>query len=108
LLQNVKCHNGDLQLAENSNLKKSFSELKGCVENDWLNRFLNCHKNIISVTREEGFNSPAVNGFFDILEAELQKHNCIPNRIFNALESGLSVFQRKPPQVIALNGKSLK
>jgi hypothetical protein len=86
-------------------LKKSFYELKGCTGKDWLTRFLNCYKNIISMTRAEGFNRAAVNGFFDILEAELQKHNCNRNRIFNVLETGLSIFQRKPPQVIVLKGK---
>jgi hypothetical protein len=87
-------------------LKKSVSELKGCAEKDWLNCFLNCHKNAISMTRAEGFNRAAVNGFSDILGAELHKHNCNPNRIFSVLETGLSIFQRKPPQVIALKGKS--
>jgi hypothetical protein len=72
LLQKAKCHNDDLQLAEDNNLKKSFSELKGCAGKEWLNRFLNCHKNIISMTRAEGFNRASVNGFFDILEAELK------------------------------------
>jgi len=60
------------------------------------------------MTRAGGFNNAAVNGFFDILEAELQKHICNPNRIFNVLETGLSIFQRKPPQVIAPKRKSLK
>jgi hypothetical protein len=57
------------------------------------------------MTRAGGFNRAAVNGFFDILEEELRKHNCNPNRIFNVLETGLSIFQRKPPQVIALKEK---
>jgi len=89
-------------------LKKSVSELKACAGKDWLSRFLNCHKNIISMTRAEGFNRAAFNGFFDILGAELQIHICNPNRIFNVLEIGLSNFQRKPPQVITLKGKCLK
>jgi hypothetical protein len=87
-------------------LKKNVSELKGCAEKDWLNRFLNCHKDIISITRAEGFNRAAVNGLSDILGAQLQKHNCNLNRIFSVLETGLSIFQRKHPQVIALKGKS--
>jgi hypothetical protein len=47
------------------------------------------------MTREEGFNRASLNGFCDILEAELQKHNCNPNRIFHVLKTGLSFFQRK-------------
>jgi hypothetical protein len=52
------------------------------------------------MTREDGFNRAAVNGFCDILEAELQKHNCNPNRIFHVLKTGLSIFQRKTKRKI--------
>jgi hypothetical protein len=43
--------------------------------------------------------------FFDITEAEFEKHNYNPNRIFNVDETGLSVVESKIPEVARLKGK---
>ena len=50
------------------------------------------------MARAKGFNRAAINGFFDIIEAEFVKHNYTPNRIFNVDETGLSVVQSKIPK----------
>jgi hypothetical protein len=52
------------------------------------------------MTSAEGFKRAAVNGLFDILEADLQKHNCNPNRIFDVLETGLSIFGESPHKLL--------
>jgi hypothetical protein len=57
------------------------------------------------MAREKGFSRAAANGFFDIIEAEFEKHIYNPNRILNVDESGLSVVQNKIPKVVALKGK---
>jgi predicted nucleic-acid-binding protein len=71
------------QLAKKNNFKNSFSELRGCARKGCLNRVLKRHKTTISirsatgtsVARAKVFNRAAVIGFFDITEAEFEKHN---------------------------------
>jgi hypothetical protein len=48
--------------------------------------------------RQKGFNRAAVKGFFDILEADLQKDSYRPKRGFNVVETELSVIQSKTPR----------
>jgi hypothetical protein len=60
------------------------------------------------MARATGFNRAAINGFFDIIEAEFVKHNYTPNRIFNVDETRLSVVHSKIPKVVALKGKRLE
>jgi hypothetical protein len=57
------------------------------------------------MARAKGSNRAALTGFFDIIEAEFEKHNHNPNRIFNVDETGLSVVQSKIPKAVALKGK---
>jgi hypothetical protein len=42
------------RLAKKNNLKKSFSELRGCAGKDWLNHVLNRHKTTISIRSATG------------------------------------------------------
>jgi hypothetical protein len=57
------------------------------------------------MARAKGFSKAAVNGFIDVTEAEFEKHNYYPNRIFNVDENGLSFVYSKIPKIVALKGK---
>ena len=55
--------------------------------------------------RALGFNKKSVKKNFDTLDAEYEKHQNPPNRIFNVDETGLSTVQRKHPLVVGMKGK---
>ena len=74
--------------------------------------FLRRHKDQISIRtptgtsihRAEGFNKENVTHFFNILEAEFEKHKYPADRVFNVDENGLSIVQSKVQYVLALRG----
>mgnify|MGYP000238704544 CR=1 FL=1 len=100
------------QLAIRNGIKHPFgnSEMAGRA---WLDHFLFRHRNKISVrkptgtsfARAIGFMRENVNIFFDVLEAEFDKHKFTPHQIFNVDETGLTVVQSKVSEVIGLKGK---
>jgi hypothetical protein len=79
------------QLAENNNLKMSLSETKRICWERSAEIFSDCQSHIISMDRAERLNRTAVNGFFDIPQAELQKAIIIPTEssIYSKLDSQL-------------------
>lgn len=99
------------QLCAKNNIKHPFNGTM--AGRAWFDHFLHRHKDILGIlkptatsfSRANGFNKDAVHGFFDILEAEFQKHPYPPDRIFNVDETGLSVVQSKVPKVVGLKGK---
>jgi hypothetical protein len=54
------------QLAKNNNLKKSFSELRGCDGKECLHRLLDRHENIISIRSARGRQWPEHRGSADL------------------------------------------
>jgi len=76
------------QLAVQNKVKHPFSNESMMSGRDWLDRFLKRHKHTISIrkpcgtsfARALGYTKEKVNKFFDILEAEFEKHNYPPDR----------------------------
>lgn len=58
------------------------------------------------MSRATGFNKPAVDDFFNKLQAVIDKHNIKDaQHIYNMDETGLSTVQKKTRKVLALKGK---
>lgn len=101
------------QLAIQNKIEHPFSSKSMMAGRCWLDQFLNRHKSTLSIrkpcgtsfARALGFTREKVNMFFDILEAEFEKHNYPPDRIFNVDETGLTVVQSKVSEVVGLKGK---
>ncbi|CAI6356150.1 unnamed protein product [Macrosiphum euphorbiae] len=101
------------QLAVQNKIKHPFSDESMMAGRGWLDRFLRRHKHTLSIrkpcgtsfARALGFTKEKVNKFFDILEAEFEKHNYPPDRVYNVDETGLTVVQSKVSEVIGLRGK---
>jgi hypothetical protein len=51
-----------------------------------------------------GFNTPQVKVFFDLFKTELDKHNFMPSRIFNADETGVPAVPTEIQMVLAARG----
>lgn len=99
------------QLALKNNIANNFrNDIAGRA---WLDHFLKRHDATLSVrkpmgtsyARVQGFNREAVENFFGILEAEMQKSHFPPDRIFDVDETGLTIVQSKVSQVIGKKGK---
>jgi len=101
------------QLAVQNKIEHPCSDKSMRAGRGWLDRFLKRHKQTISIrkpcgtsfARALGFTKEKVNKFFDILEAEFEKHNYPPDRVYNVDESGLTVVLSKVLEVIGLRGK---
>lgn len=99
------------ELCERNGLKHPFTD--GLAGRAWFDHFMSRHKDVLSLlkptattfSRANGFNKEAVNGFFDLLEAELDKFKYPADRVFNVDETGISVVQSKIPRVVGLRGK---
>jgi hypothetical protein len=59
----------------------------------------------MSTARATGFSKEQVGIFFDFYEKGLATHDYRPSLIFDVDETGLTVFQKKQPKIIALKGK---
>lgn len=100
------------QLAVRNNVKHPFGA-KEEAGRAWLDHFLCRHKDRLSIrkptgtsiSRANGFNKESINNFFDLLEAEYEKHKFTADRVFNVDETGLSIVQTKIPQIIGMKGK---
>jgi len=55
--------------------------------------------------RATGFSKEQVGIVFDLYEKELAAHDCPPSCVFNVDETGLTVFRKKQPKILALKGK---
>ncbi|XP_046685495.1 uncharacterized protein LOC124371207 [Homalodisca vitripennis] len=99
------------QLALKNNIKHPFTS--NAADRAWFDLFIRRHKNKITIhkpmgtsfSRANGFNREAIGKFFDILEAEYDKHNFTADRVYNVDETGLTVVQSKIPHVVGLRGK---
>lgn len=58
-----------------------------------------------SVARAKGFNREAVTRFYDLLETIMEKHNIVPEMIFNMDETGIRTTSTKPPKILCKSGK---
>jgi hypothetical protein len=65
----------------------------------WLDLFLQRHKNVLSLrrpygtsfARASGFNKENFDKFFEILDEEYKKNQYPPDRVFNVVETGLTI-----------------
>nr|XP_047123710.1 uncharacterized protein LOC124806668 [Hydra vulgaris] len=99
------------EFAEFNNVPHNFNKELKIAGIDWLSGFLKRHKNIslrtpemTSLGRIQGFNSPQVAIFFDLLRDLLTTHKFLPSRIFNADESGVPTVPTKIPKVFSIKG----
>lgn len=100
------------QLCERNGVQHPFSK-DGIAGRAWFDHFMNRHKDVLSLlkptatsfSRAYNFNQGAVNEFSNILEAEFERHQYPPQRIFNVDESGITIVQSKTPRVVGLKGK---
>ncbi|KAJ4438714.1 hypothetical protein ANN_14661 [Periplaneta americana] len=100
------------QLAQQNNILYPFGS-NVTAGRAWFDLFIRRHKNTLTIhkpigtsfSRANGFNREAINKFFDMLEAECDKHSYPADRVYNVDETGLTVVQSKIPHVIGLKGK---
>jgi hypothetical protein len=101
------------RLAVANNIPNSFNVKNEAAGKKWLKGFLKRHAEILSVrlphgiqaARVKSFTKENVNKFFDLLEPELKKINFNPNRLYNCVETGVSIVQHRNTKVIAVKGK---
>lgn len=79
---------------------------------DWYKGFVMRHPDLTlrkpeptSIARARGFNKPQVYRFFDLLEAEMEKHDIDATRLYNMDETGIQTSSNKPPRVLTKLGK---
>ena len=98
-------------LAEKNGIKHPFkNKIAGRA---WFDHFMNRHRSNFSIRKPEatsrgytpGFNNESVKKNFDTLDTEYEKHQYPPNRIFNVVETRLSIVQSKHQQVVGMKGK---
>ncbi|KAJ4425644.1 hypothetical protein ANN_27840 [Periplaneta americana] len=100
------------QLAQRNNIPHPFGS-NVTAGRAWFDLSIRRHKNKLTIhkpigtsfSRANGFNREAINKFFDMLEAEYDKHSYPADRVYNVDETGLTVVQSKIPHVIGLKGK---
>jgi len=64
-----------------------------------------CAPEPTSYARATGFNKPAVDKFYTLLDSVIQKHGLNGARIFNCDESGMKTVQQQHAKVLAKTGK---
>lgn len=84
----------------------------GTAGSDWYKGFVVRHPDLTlrkpeptSIARARGFNRPQVYRFFDLLEAEIEKHDIDATRLYNMDETGIQTSSNKPPRVLTKVGK---
>ena len=99
-------------LAEKNNVEHRFNKVTGLAGKKWLRLFLKRHASIslrqpeaTSYARAAGFNKPAVDRFFSLLRATIDKYSLDGSRIYNADETGMKTVQQQHSRVLALKGK---
>lgn len=99
-------------LAEANKITHPFNKEKKKTGKDWLYSFLDRHPCLslrnpekTSLARAKGFNRTAVQAFYDLYEALLEKHKFSANNIYNVDETGITTVPNKPSKVLALRGK---
>lgn len=99
-----------VQYAERNNSTHPFKN--GSAGEDWYAGFKMRHSDVslrrpepTSIARARGFNRPQVERFYDLLEAEIEKHNIDATRIYNVDETGIQTTSNKPPRVLCRSGK---
>ena len=101
------------QLAVQNNIPSPFSIAKAAAGKDLFKRCVERHSDKLSLrhptgtftARTTGFSKEQVGTLFGLYEKELAADGYPPSVIFNADETGLTVVQRKQPQILALKGK---
>ena len=102
----------DYQLAIKNDISNPFGTA-GIAGKDWLKRFMQRHKNRLSIRRPtgtsnarvSGFNKEQVAKFFDNLHGLFKRYHFSADSVFNVDETGRSVIQSKIPQVVGHKGK---
>jgi hypothetical protein len=100
------------QLANRNNLSHQFNSDNNLAGKDWVKGFLSRHPTLTirepeatSGARAMGFNKVAVDQFFTLLEASIDKHKFEGDRIYNCDETGITVNPKSHSKIIALRGK---
>ncbi|XP_041983266.1 uncharacterized protein LOC121736248 [Aricia agestis] len=98
------------QCAEVNNIPHPF--MKGTAGHDFYKGFIKRHPDLTlrqpeptSKARARGFNKTQVYRFFDLLEAEIEKHQIDATRLYNMDETGIQTSSNKPPKVLTKVGK---
>jgi len=99
------------EYANKNGLQHCFDNKAKMAGVDWVAGFLKRHENITlrvpemtSLGRIMGFNKPQVKVFFELLKIEMDKHQFMPSRIFNADETGVPTVPTKVPKVLVAKG----
>lgn len=98
------------QYAEANNIPHPFKN--GTAGHDFYKGFIMRHPDLslrrpepTSIARARGFNRSQVYRFFDLLEAEIEKHQIDAMRLYNMDETGIQTSSNKPPRVLTKLGK---
>lgn len=96
---------------EGLKLLSRFNSDDGLAGIDWLRNFLSRRKELsmktpehTSVAGAHGFNKPAVQKFYDLLQKTIEEHNILPENIWNCDETPVSTVPKSKKKVIATKG----
>jgi len=101
------------QLAVQNKIPNPFSIAREAAGKDWFKRFMKRHIDKLSLrqptrtstARATGFSKEQVAVFYDWYEKDLAARDYPPSGIFTVDETGLTVVQKKQPEILALKGK---
>lgn len=100
------------QLAERNELNHQFNKNKRMAGKKWVKNFLRRQSSLslrrpepTSYARAVGFNKPAVQKFFSLLNEIIEKYGLDGSRIYNCDESGMKTVQQQHSKVFASKGK---
>lgn len=99
-------------LAERNNLSHNFDHDTKMAGRYWLENFLKRNPDLsfrkpeaTSAARAAGFNSVAVNNFFDLVTDLIIKYKLTPDKIFNVDETGITTVPKSLPRIVGTKGK---